>query len=155
MRRLIHSVPVKAPSSFALAYLRTHFLERRARSGGATLALRFGLPKFPIEGLTLEKSVALILDYRTAAAAPNGLAFGWQPDDRSALPSFGGTISALARGDDACSLTVAGSYTPPGGAFGAIFDRLVGLHIARATLAALMTEFQTAIEADFSARLMP
>lgn len=154
MRGLTRSVSVKAPSSFALAFMNTYFMDRGAQRNGAELALRFPLPRFIVDGLTIEKRVMVHLDY---AAGGSGRPFhiGWQPLGKGPLPNFSGTLAAGAESESTCRLSITGSYVPPGGIFGLGFDQLIGVRIAGATLTALLEQFKDAIESDYAVRLVP
>ncbi len=154
IRRLNDSVAVKAPSNFALAYINTYFLERGPQ-GTADLALRFPLPKIFIEGLTLEKSVSLKLEYGARNGGSKPVLIGWEPIGTNALPSFSGTLTAPEETDITCRLVIEGEYAPPGGLIGSVFDQLIGVRIARATLDALLAQFALAIDADYAARSYP
>jgi hypothetical protein len=155
VRRLTQTVPVKAPSSFALAFMSTYFLERGPQTGGAELALRFPLPKIFIDGLTLEKRVIVHLRYNRGAGGES-LAIGWEPlGEGASLPSFDGTLVAAPETEATCRLTILGGYMPPGGMLGILFDRLIGYRIAHATIAALLAQFKESIEADYAVRLVP
>lgn len=153
MRRLTRSVTVKTPSTFALAYMSTYFMDRGARAGGADLALRFPLPRFPVGGLTIEKRVKVHLKYRGGSGQP--LTLAWEPLDRSPVPGFEGSLETALETETTCRLTIAGNYAPPGGIAGVAFDQLIGVHIAGATIEALLDRFTTAIEAEYTARLVP
>ena len=152
MRRLSRSIHVNAPASFALAFVRTYFLQR-GPEGAARLALRFPLPDALMSGLTIEKIVLLEFASARADTHASSIAIGWKPLATRALPSFSGMLEALAAGREACRLTIEGEYAPPGGVPGALFDRLIGVHIAGATLSALLTRFTADIEADYLQRV--
>jgi hypothetical protein len=155
VRRLTQTVPVKAPSSFALAFMSTYFLERGPQSAGAELALRFPLPKIFIDGLTLEKRVIVHLRYNRGTGGES-LAIGWEPlGEGASLPSFDGALVAAPETESTCRLTILGGYTPPGGIPGVLFDRLLGFRIANATIAALIAQFKESIETDYAIRLIP
>jgi len=154
VRRLGRSVTVNAPNTFALAFMNTYFLERGPQTNGAELALRFPLPRFILDGLTLEKRVIVRLVY-TAGGGSHPLTLAWQPVGSGPLPSFAGTLEAAPQSETTCRLTIAGSYTPPGGIAGIVFDQLIGVRIAGATLAALLEQFKLSIEADYHIRLVP
>jgi hypothetical protein len=156
VRRLTQTVPVKAPSSFALAFMSTYFLERRPQTSGAELALRFPLPKLFVDGLTIEKRVVVQLRSTGGGSGKDSLAFGWEPQGAgTSLPSFEGTLLAVPEAEATCRLTILGAYTPPGGIAGLFFDRLIGYRIANATVAALLAEFKESIETDYAIRLAP
>lgn len=154
LRRLTRSVSVRAPSTFVLASVSTYFLERHPQTKGAELALRFPLPRFIVDGLTLEKRVLVHLRFDAGSGTDHALTIEWKPLGRGPLPSFRGTLAATPRTEATCSLAVAGSYTPPGGIAGMAFDRVIGGRIANATIDALLQQFKDSIEADYAARLI-
>ncbi len=155
MRRLSRSASVNAPSTFAVAYVNTYFLERGRHASGAELALRFPLPRFFVDGLTLEKRVLVQLHFDPGASGNHALTIEWEPLGGGPLPSFLGTVAATPQAEAACTLTIAGRYAPPGGIAGIAFDTLVGGRIASATLMALIQQLKNSIEADYAARLVP
>jgi uncharacterized membrane protein len=132
----------------------TYFLERGAQTSGAELALRFPLPRLFVDGLTVEKKVSVQLQYM-AGTGNHPLTIAWQPVGSGPVPSFEGTLAAAPDTETACRLTIAGSYTPPGGIAGIVFDQLIGVRIANATVSALLDQFRSAIEADYMIRLVP
>lgn len=151
MRDLHESIAVNAPAGFALATVSTYFSELGPHDA-AQLALRFPVPAVFVSGLTLEKMVSLKLGFGTLDGVANCIPFDWQPIGTKALPSLSGAILARPQSDQKSRLEIDGSYVAPGGVFGAIFDRLVGVYIARTTLRALLQTFARAIESDYSAR---
>lgn len=153
MRRLTRSISVKAPSAFALAYLTSYFTERGAQTTGAELPLRFPLPGGLVDGLTIEKRVKLHLSYRGGLGEP--LRIVWRPIGAGPLPGFDGTLSTEFVGETTSRLTIAGTYTPPGGIAGVAFDQLIGVHIAGATLMALLGQFADAIQTEYLVRVVP
>ena len=153
MRRLSESIAVKASSSFTLACVKTSLLEHGPQ-GSASLALRFPLPDAFVRGLTVEKSVSLAIAYAQDGEG-NDVAISWKPAGTRALPEFSGRLSTSAETQESCRLTLAGGYLPPGGVAGALFDSLIGVRIARATILALLNEFAAGIESDYAARLVP
>ncbi len=138
-----------------MAYVSTYFLERGRHTSGAELALRFPVPRLFVAGLTLEKRVLVHLTFDPGASGGHALTIEWEPLGGGPLPSFLGTVTATPEGEAACSLTIAGRYTPPGGIAGIAFDTLIGGRIASATLTALIQQFKHSIEADYAARLVP
>jgi uncharacterized membrane protein len=136
-----------------MAYMNTYFSERGAHTDGASLDLRFPVPRFIVDGLTLEKRVIVRLQYHSGATQP--LSVAWDPQGAGPIPSFTGTLAAIPESEATCRLTIAGSYTPPGGIAGVVFDQLIGGRIAAATLEALLSRFTRAIESEYNARLVP
>jgi hypothetical protein len=155
VRQISTALKIKAPSSFALAFMNTYFLERGPQSGSAVLALRFPLPRFVVEGLTIEKRVTVQLHYKPGGPDGHHLTLSWQPIGSGPIPSFDGSVTANADSETTSTLTISGAYAPPGGVVGAVFDELIGVRIARATLAALLDQLREAIESDYRVRLVP
>lgn len=64
-------------------------------------------------------------------------------------PGFDGTLT-LRAGEDysSCEIVLEGTYQPPGGAAGALFDEFAGRRIASATLGALIDGVGRELEAD-------
>ena len=104
---------------------------------GAELALRFPLPKLFVDGLTVEKKVMVRLRYADGGGS-RPLTIGWLPVGVGPLLGFEGTLGATPDSESTCRLTIAGSYTPPGGIAGVVFDQFIGVHIANATVTALV-----------------
>jgi hypothetical protein len=151
MPDLRESIALNAPAGFALATISTYFSER-ATHDAVRLALRFPVPAVIISGLTLEKIVSLTLGSGAVDAVSKSIAFDWKPVGTTALPNFSGTIVARPQTDETAMLEIDGTYVAPGGVFGALFDRLVGVHIARTTLRTLLDTFARTIETDYDIR---
>jgi len=148
---LAASIPVKAPSDFALAFLNTYVTDLAKGSGEAAMPLRFELEK--LAGLVVERVVTVHVTYEPAL--PGGaplLRISWQTDDSPLFPRFDGTLSAHAEGAHECTLTIDGSYEVPLGVVGLFFDAIVGARVARSTIEGLLREFRDAIEGDYEQR---
>lgn len=55
------------------------------------------------------------------------------------FPSFGATLTVRALGQET-DLVLEGSYEPPGGVVGQLFDRIVGQKLAARTMDALLDQ---------------
>ena len=64
------------------------------------------------------------------------MAFAWRPG-WPGFPSFGATLTVRPAGKDT-DLVLEGSYKPPGGVVGRLFDRVVGQKLAARTMDALL-----------------
>jgi hypothetical protein len=64
-------------------------------------------------------------------------------------PGFDGTVT-LRSGEDynSCDIVLEGTYAPPGGVVGALFDEVAGRRIASATLGALLDGVGRELEAE-------
>jgi hypothetical protein len=151
VRELNASVPVKAPSGFALAFLNTYVRDRAGVDGDACLPLRYSLTH--LAGLTLERDVAVRLEYVLQGEdVPATLDIAWEPD-ASLFPSFKGALRADETGKSSCMLIIDGKYDAPGGMAGQLFDAVLGVRIAQGTLVELLEQFRDAIEVDYKKRM--
>ena len=151
MRELSASIPVKAPSGFALAFLNTYVRDLGGAKSTSTLPMRYTLTQ--LAGLTLERDVNVRVEYDAQPGdAPALLYICWEPD-ASLFPSFEGTLRAEPSGDAACTLSIAGTYDAPGGVAGQLFDAVLGVRIAHGTIEHLLAQFRDAIEDDYKKRM--
>ena len=150
MRELSASIPVKAPSGFALAFLNTYVRELGGAGSDSILPMRYTVTQ--LAGLTLERDVTVRIDYLPQPdQAPALLYISWEPD-ASLFPSFNGMLHADATGERSCTLSIAGTYDIPGGVAGQLFDAVIGVRIAHGTLEQLLEQFRVAIEEDYKRR---
>jgi hypothetical protein len=151
VRELSASVPVKAPSGFALAFLNTYVRDRAGVDGDSCLPLRYTLTR--LAGLTLERDVAVRVEYVLREQdIPATLDIAWEPD-ASLFPSFKGALRADATGKAECTLIIDGQYDAPGGVAGQLFDAVLGVRIAQATIVQLLEQFRDVVEDDYKKRM--
>jgi hypothetical protein len=151
VRELSASVPVKAPSGFALAFLNTYVRDRAGIDGDSCLPLRYTLTH--LAGLTLERDVAVRVEYVLRGQdIPATLDIAWEPD-ASLFPSFKGALRADATGKAECTLIIDGQYDAPGGVAGQLFDAVLGVRIAQATIVQLLEQFRDVVEDDYKKRM--
>jgi hypothetical protein len=150
VRELSASIPVKAPSGFALAFLNTYVRDLNGGDADSTLPMRYTVSQ--LAGLTLERDVSVRVEYMPQPDdAPALLRICWEPD-ASLFPSFDGMLHAAATGEYTCTLSMTGTYNVPGGMAGQLFDAVVGVRIAGGTLEQLLEQFRDAIEDDYKRR---
>jgi len=152
MRSLVVTAPVRTPSAFALSFLRTYFDERKNDAAAPYLGLRFPLGTAGA-GLTIDKSVAVDVQYVKIPGDGHALAISWCTPENEAFPRFSGRFAATPTGEEACLLTLEGSYSAPGGIAGSIFDATVGSRIAQSTIEGLLQRLASAAEGDYQTRL--
>jgi hypothetical protein len=151
VRDLSASIPVKAPSGFALAFLNTYVREIGGSGEDSILPMRYTVTQ--LAGLTLERDVTVRVEYFPQPHdAPALLQICWEPD-ATLFPSFKGMVHADATGEKTCTLLIAGTYDVPGGMAGQLFDAVIGVRIAHGTLEQLLEQFRDAIEADYNERM--
>ena len=100
-------------------------------------------PKLQVRALgssTAEVAVQydLLFDWLSLAPQREGVAFAWRPAWRG-FPAFGATLTVQQAGEKT-ELVLEGSYEPPGGVVGRLFDRVVGQKLAARTMDALLDQ---------------
>ena len=74
----------------------------------------------------------------------------WKPANGGPFPQFNGTLTVRADEDyTTCALELRGTYEPPLGVPGAMFDTVLGSRIASATAREFLKEIATRIEARY------
>jgi hypothetical protein len=150
VRELSVTLPVKAPSGFALGFLNTYVTDLAGSASEGVLPLHYTVTH--LAGLTLERDVSVRVDYVAKPVGPAVLNICWEPD-KSLFPRFSGTLSSEPDGERACKLTIAGEYDAPGGVAGQLFDAVIGVRIAHGTIEQLLMRFRDAIEEDYKKRM--
>lgn len=69
----------------------------------------------------------------------------WNPGS-ALLPTFNGIISVAPEGNDACRMMLNGIYRPPMGPLGSLFDRIIGLRLAKTTASELLDKIGRSLE---------
>jgi len=113
---------VEAPFSSVIEYVTDFFNERpqlRVKALAST-------------NVTVETQRALVDDKTDAVRGHDALTISWQPR-WSAFPSFRGLATVRPQSPGSI-LALEGSYEPPGGLAGQIFDRLIGGRLANSTM---------------------
>ena len=80
----------------------------------------------------------LLYDWTRLVKKHEGVAVMWRPRWRG-FPSFGATLTVRPSAESAL-LVLEGSYEPPGGAIGRLFDRAIGARLAAGTMDALLSD---------------
>lgn len=137
-RRLVH-----APLASAARFLKAFVAANAAPGGeGARVVLHVG-------GFSEPAIVTLRPVHRDGDMEPR---FGvhWEAEGGGAFPVFYGELIVEADEDyNAFVLAVDGTYEPPGGLAGKVFDAIVGERLAAETTRNLLETIQTYVEALF------
>jgi hypothetical protein len=80
----------------------------------------------------------------------DALLIAWRPQARGLFPDFRGVLTVRPK-DAGVWLQLDGSYEPPYGAAGKVFDVAVGRAIAKRTMHSLLDVFAHDIEAEYEA----
>ena len=98
----------------------------------------------PVLGIAIDREVRIEVQ---PAAEGRMMNVTWQPEGTVALPTFEGALVVGSNGDPrATYLELDGSYTPPFGVAGQIFDAAIGKRIAQATAREFLKDLKSAIE---------
>jgi hypothetical protein len=100
-------------------------------------------PKLQVKALgsstaAVEVQYYLLFDWLSTAPHKEGVAFAWRPAWRT-FPAFGATLTVRQTGAKT-ELVLEGSYEPPGGAAGRVFDRVIGRKLAARTMDAFLNQ---------------
>jgi hypothetical protein len=152
MRTLTVSVPVAAPSAFTAAFLPSYFQGEIGERGLRELFLRYSLPNVTM-GLSIDRRVSIEVRQGKSIRNDAALDISWSAKGTAAFPRYSGTFSADPSGTTSCTLQLQGRYSAPGGALGRAFDAIAGRHIARATIAAFLSQIARAAERDYDVRM--
>jgi hypothetical protein len=98
-----------------------------------------------------------VRDEHDPGRAHDALEIDWSAGTRF-FPDFRGALRLRIASVETTLLSLEGTYQPPFGAFGAVFDRVVGRRIAQATMRDLLERLGDAMEkreADFRAGAQP
>jgi hypothetical protein len=128
MTRIARTARIQKPQSDVIAHLQEFFSQK---------------PKLQVKALGpstagVEVQYSLLYDWTRVAPPSSGVAFAWRPAWRG-FPSFGATLTVRPAGQET-ELVLEGSYEPPGGAVGRVFDRIVGQKLAARTMDALLDQ---------------
>ena len=104
---------------------------------------------FPPLGERVELTAQTANDDSDIARKHDALLIVWRPQRPQLFPEFRGalTVRPDRRG---VSLQLTGSYEPPYGIAGKVFDFVAGRVIARSTMVRFLNEFATEIEAGWT-----
>jgi hypothetical protein len=143
---LSERIEIAVPLNRAPYYLERFFTERGATDGNQT-TLQLSVPGLP-PGVTLERNVLATFARQGRWNGWNDTAkVSWEPEGGGPFPTFGGELKILAADDyNSALLAIDGTYVPPGGTAGRVFDAAVGHTIASGTARQLLGQLKTAIE---------
>lgn len=123
----------------------------RAISSEGILRLRMPLNAPGRDPAAIEQDVRYELEHRRDESGLNDvIAIAWHVDGPVPLPGFRGTIGAdwSTDGDDRQSvLRLDGTYTPPAGLLGEVFDEAIGSRMASLTIRDLLRRIARKVEA--------
>jgi hypothetical protein len=125
------------------------FLAERVPPESRAARLELAVPDLPLE---LQRAVLATFERVGLASGWNDTVHvKWRPEGGGPFPDFDGTLKIVPDEDySACWLALDGTYVPPGGIAGKLFDAAVGTRIAHATGRRLLEQIKTDVEATFN-----
>jgi hypothetical protein len=119
----------------------------------ASLPVEDGSPvvalRVKVGDLIVERRADLVLKHARSYPGYEILDVEWRPHDGGLYPVFHGTLSVEDVTGNFCRFDLDGAYVPPLGLTGAVFDSVVGHHIALAAARELLDEIKTGVELAF------
>ncbi len=147
MTEIRETIDVPLPSSVTETNVLRYFENQRSADGAVTIPLRvplrdFGLP----DALAIERDVAVHAGKRRDAENLNDeIGITWEPADQGPYPVFAGRIIVWSEGNPNESfIQLDGSYEPPLGAAGELFDAAIGHLIAERTARTFLNDLRDA-----------
>jgi hypothetical protein len=147
MTHLREQISLASPAGDAESNLENYLASLRDSSGVARVRLRV-----PIDGpvgVSIDREVRV--EARRARDDENLndlIRISWSPEGRTVLPSFSGTLIVWGEtGKKLSYIEIDGTYTPPLGEAGQVFDETIGRRIAEKTAREFLKDLKRAIEA--------
>lgn len=121
-------------------------LASAAQEDGEAITLRVG-PGWAPDSVNRQVRVTLgLVHFRKSAVV---VPLSWESVGlRSLFPMLDGEVEVTPLGPDSCRLTFSGSYTPPGGGFGARLDRALLHRVATSTVRSFLNKVATSLLSD-------
>jgi hypothetical protein len=143
MARLRERTSVDLPIELTRAGLERFFASLRQKDGTSRIRLRV-LTDGPTLGLSIDRAVRI---QAYPAADGDSICVTWAPEGTTVFPTFEGSLAIAADGNpNATFIELDGSYDPPFGAAGQIFDAAIGQRIAQATAREFLKDLKDAVE---------
>jgi len=145
---LKESIDVACPNFFSMHHAERFFTVRRRDHIPGVVTLRADLSSLKLPGTSDARHEVRVKHQLIERDGRKILELSWDPEDQT-VPRFTGTLAGEAKDAGTTTLTLDGTYTPPGGVAGAAFDLVVGRKIAAATARALLADIKEFMESDF------
>jgi hypothetical protein len=119
----------------------------------SSLPIEDGLPTVALRvkagDVIVERRADLVLKHVRSLAGYEIMEIKWRPHDGGLYPIFRGTLSVEDVTGNYCRIDLDGSYVPPLGVAGAVFDSVLGHRIAVAAARELLDEIKIGFELAF------
>ncbi|MFY9780964.1 MAG: hypothetical protein WAJ85_10710 [Candidatus Baltobacteraceae bacterium] len=132
---------VRCPFEDVPKFLDTFFAKHAGEDGAAVVELRA-----PLGDLKLEHDVLVSLSPLPAYTGYERIAIRWVPTGHGPYPTFQGVLCVSDEGSGFSRLDIDGSYQPPFGAAGVLFDAALGKRLAEAAVRELLANLKKSVE---------
>lgn len=135
MTEIRESITLDVPAAQAERCILQAFERYRSVRGSIEVPLVVTLADFGIPGdMNLERTVQVhVVKRRDALNINDEIALRWDPGAGQPFPAFDGTLTLWSESPEKTFVELRGSYEPPLGGAGKIFDEALGRAIARRT----------------------
>lgn len=145
MAQLRDVIAVKGPAEQSMFRLERFFESQRGKDGVSRLRLRVPTDG-PTQGLALEREVCVqARRARGEASLDDLMLITWVPEGTAIFPTFEG-ILIVRSANGASTIELEGTYTPPFGPAGQVFDAAIGHRLAESTARELLKDLKAAVE---------
>jgi hypothetical protein len=132
---------VRCPFEDVPKFLDGFFSKHTDEAGAAVIELRA-----PLADIKLEHDVLVSLSPLPAYKGYERIAIRWVPTGHGPYPTFEGILCASDEGSGFSRLDIDGTYQPPFGAAGALFDAAFGKRLAEAAVRELLANLKASVE---------
>ena len=139
---------MRCPFEDVPKFLETFFSKHAEEDGAAVVEMRA-----PFGDLKLEHDVLVTVSPLPAYTGYERVAIRWVPTGHGPYPTFEGVLCVSDEGSGFSRLDIDGTYQPPFGPAGALFDAALGRRLAEAAVRELLASLKRFVEQSELAEL--
>lgn len=150
MSKLKETAIVETPFAQAADLVENYLLKSADANGKLTLHLTASGAGMNLPGVQLERPVDVTFDRISGPNETIVFRLSWEAVGDGFFPAFSGTLTvAEDETYKTCRLILEGTYHPPLGIAGAVFDAVLGSRIAHATATELLEKLRAFLNAGY------
>jgi hypothetical protein len=146
---------VRTPAAFTTEFIATYLEPHDDIKRALPLKLRVPIEVIGHPGADIDHYVVTTIGWVKTGQLESGVTIVWKPESPASFPTFAGFLFAEPEGEERSTLTLVGTFTPPSGLGGGLFDGAIGAWIARAAAHNLLQRLRDAAEADYARQPRP